>query len=162
MDINVENLPGSVRKGVDSDGKPWAITMKAAYGEFAATLGNDGDPVDVYVGPDPDAPFAYVIHQKVPSTQVFDEDKVIVGCKSLTEARALYMAHYNKPGFWGGATRWPIHELRAFLKTRKARGERLDKPIVVRRLIKAAPVGLVSPSPATSVFRFAVRTRVTS
>ncbi len=142
MRINIENKVGSTRRGVDRDGKKWAITMKAAYGEFVDTLGSDGDPVDVYIGPHAESPWAYVVHQKFPRTQVHDEDKVLLGCRTLTEARELYLAHYDKPGFWGGATRWPITELREYLRRRAARGKRLDKPIVVRALIKCGPQGI--------------------
>lgn len=132
--INLEHLPGDVRKGKDPDGKPWAITMRGFYGEFNDTLGADGDPVDVYVGPDPDAPTAYVVHQKVPGTQVHDEDKVLLGFGTLAEARAFYMAHYDKPGFWGGSTCWPVAELMDHLRAER-HTPRLDKPTKCRMVM---------------------------
>lgn len=137
LKIHVENAAGDVREGVDPDGHRWQTRMHWHYGEFADTLGVDGDPVDVYIGPDPDAPTAYVVHQKVPHTQVFDEDKVMLGFPNATEARKAYAMHYDKPGFYGGMTPWPVRELREYLRTRKG-GNRLDKPLRVRMLLKGA------------------------
>jgi len=54
--------------------------MHFDYGEIDGEVGADGDPLDVYLGPDPDAPFVYVVHQlKAPPFEVFDEDKVMLG-----------------------------------------------------------------------------------
>lgn len=126
--IYVENPRGSVRRGVSAGGERWATTMRAHYGEFAETLGMDGDPIDVFVGPAADAPRAYVVHQKVPGTQVMDEDKVILGCHTAAEAKALYLQHYDRAGFFGGMTPWPVAELRAFLGKHGTEGRRLDTP----------------------------------
>lgn len=137
MLIYIENKPGSVRSGTDKDGKPWSVTMLAGYGEFADTLGMDGDPVDVFVGPDATAPTAYVIHQKYPGTAVADEDKVVLGVRSRKEAEQLYRAHYNRGGFLDGVTPWPVAELREHLRKHGLNGGRLDRPKRVRVLIKA-------------------------
>ena len=138
--ILVENKAGSTRSGVDPNGKPWSIRMQAHYGEFEGSQGTDGDPLDVYVGPHLDAPVAYVVHQKVPGTNLDDEDKVIVGVDGLDQARALYRAHYNKAGFWGGCTRWPAEELAAAIRAGHVRGKKLDAPSWVRRRLgKASP-----------------------
>lgn len=150
--ILVENLPGSYREGKGPDGKPWRVKMQAGYGEFADTLGNDGDPVDVFVGPDPDAPVAYVVHQKFPGTEVYDEDKVVLGCRTLAEARRLYLAHYDQPGFFGGVTPWPVAELRAFLR-KHPEVERLDSPARVRDLVKADDQLVLLPSKVNPLVR---------
>ena len=136
MRILVENAKGSTRRGVDPQGKPWATTMTAHYGEFAGTLGVDGDPVDVFVGDDADAPVAYVIHRKWPGTEVYDEDKVVVGVRSAEEAEALFRANYNRPGNLGGVTPWPIEELREYLAHPAHEGKRLDQPRRVRLLLR--------------------------
>ena len=141
--ILVEQRKGETRSGTAKDGTRWSVTMAAHYGEFADTLGTDGDAVDVYVGPVPDAPYAYVVHQKVPGTEVHDEDKVILGVNTAAEAEALYRAHYDRPGFWGGLTRWPLAELRQALLDHRYHGKRLDTPAWVReRLEKALALGL--------------------
>lgn len=140
MPIYVENARGSVRRGTAPDGRAWATTMTAHYGEFADTLGVDGDPVDVFVGPDPDAPMAYVIHRKHPGTEVYDEDKVVVGCRSAKEAEALFRANYDLPGNLGGTTPWPVEELRDYLAHPAHHGKRLDQPKRVRLILrKSAP-----------------------
>lgn len=136
MKIRIENLPGSERRGVDADGRPWVTKMHAIYGEIAGTIGADNDPIDVFVGPSPHSEWAYVVHQKVPGTQRFDEDKVILGVETSSDARALYQRHYSRPGFWGGCTRWPVAELRAHLLTKAAKRTRLDSPKRVRVLVE--------------------------
>lgn len=140
--IAVENAVGSTRRGVDPQGKPWATKLTAHYGEFTDTVGVDGDPVDVFVGPDADAPMAYVVHRKWPGTEVYDEDKVVLGVRTGLEAEALFRANYNAPGNIGGVTPWPVEELRAYLAANGKRGERLDQPRRVRLLLrKAIPRG---------------------
>ncbi len=126
IDREFESLKGDVRKGVDPDGRPWEVTMPAHYGEFAETAGNDGDAIDVYVGPNPAADVAYVVHQKIPGTEIHDEDKVMLGFNTAADAEACYRAAYTVPGFYGGLTPWPVAELRAVLHAGAHR--RLDRP----------------------------------
>lgn len=135
--ILVENPLGSTRRGVDAGGHPWETHMQAHYGEVEGTRGLDGDPVDVFVGPDPEASTAYVVHQKVPGTQRPDEDKVILGCGTAEEAKALYLAHYNRPGFFHGITSWTVEELQRYLAREGNHRLRLDSPARVRALLKA-------------------------
>ena len=142
--INIENRRGSTRRGVGLDGDAWAIKMRAHYGEFAGTMGTDGDPVDCYVGPDDRARYAYVIHQKWPRTEVFDEDKVMLGFPTAEAAEAMYRLHYDGPGFYGGMTRWPVEELAETLRGKEHRGKRLDRPGWVGRMVKGARI-LVEP-----------------
>lgn len=59
--IDVEQRKGDTRQGVDADGTPWRVTMRAHYGEIRShargaagvmgARGMDGDRLDVYVGP---------------------------------------------------------------------------------------------------------------
>jgi len=142
--ILIENKAGSTRSGVDPNGKPWSIRMQAHYGEIQGSLGTDGDPLDVYVGPHLDAPTVYVVHQKVPGTNVDDEDKALLGVDGLDQARARYLAHYNKPGFWGGCTRWPAAEFAAAVKAGHVHGKKLDGPAwVQKRLAKGRASGVL-------------------
>jgi hypothetical protein len=108
--IDIEHKPGSTRSGVDDDGRPWSIKMPGFYGEVRGTVGADGDAIDVMLPPDPD-PFgthAYVIHAKLPGKKTFDEDKVVLGCRTRTEAIALFRSMYGRSGFYKGCTRWPM------------------------------------------------------
>ena len=51
--ITLETLKGQQRTGIDPNGKPWSITMNNHYGELDGTIGYDGDPIDLFVGPNP-------------------------------------------------------------------------------------------------------------
>lgn len=138
--ILIENMQGSTRKGKDPDGVAWSVTMTAHYGEFEGTMGTDGDPVDVFVGDQLDAPHAYVVHQKFPGTQVHDEDKVMVGYRTAKAAKAAYMSNYQTRGFFNGITRWPVGELTDYLASKRHRETKLDTPREVRLLVKSAPI----------------------
>ncbi|HBN6266217.1 TPA: hypothetical protein L3N15_004199 [Vibrio parahaemolyticus] len=97
LDITVENPIGSYRTGKDSDGNEWATKMKHHYGDIKRTHGADGDPVDVFLGPDAhDADMVYVVDQVNPDTQEFDEHKVMIGFPSLKEAKRAYLANYDR------------------------------------------------------------------
>lgn len=111
MTIQVENPKGSVRKGIDKvTGEPWQTKMLYPYGEIENSRGMDGDPVDVYVGPNKGAKFAYVVHQLDPNTGEFDEDKVMLGFTDAMEAKQAYCQHYDDQGkkFFGSMSTVPM------------------------------------------------------
>ena len=72
MDIAIENKVGSTRNWTDSEGNQGSTTMLNAYGYVVGTEGADADGIDVFMGPDPLALNAYVIHQQNPSTGQYD------------------------------------------------------------------------------------------
>lgn len=120
--IDVENRAGSVRRGTSDDGTPWKTRMAHHYGEFRGTLGVDGDPVDVYVGPDADSAMAVVINQKEPGKtgpRAFDEQKVMLGFATVDAALTAYRKHYDRPGFYGGHVTMSIGKLRRLLKEKR-------------------------------------------
>lgn len=99
MDISIENPKGSQRKGTDADGKEWAVTMKSHYGYFRGTEGRDLDHIDTFVKDGTEelsdnAP-VFVVDQ-VNEDGSFDEHKVMLGYKTLGQARNAYMANYAK------------------------------------------------------------------
>lgn len=96
LDISIETDKGSTRKGVDPNGKAWAVTMNYPYGYIRGTEGNDGDHVDCYVGPSLDAPNVYIVHQNFPDTGKYDEDKCMLGFDSARDAKAAYLAHHSE------------------------------------------------------------------
>ncbi len=103
MDISVENPVGSLRKGVDEDGKAWEHEMKSHYGYFKGTVGKDGDHVDVFTKSNTPEDYngpVYVIDQVEPSTGKFDESKVMLGYDSPAEAKQAYSENYDKD--WKG------------------------------------------------------------
>ena len=97
LNISFENPAGSVRKGVDRDGKAWENTLQHHYGYFKGTVGNDKDHVDVFVKPETPRDYAgpvFVIDQVHPDTGKFDEHKVMLGFKDIEEAQAAYDSNY--------------------------------------------------------------------
>lgn len=118
--IDLENLAGSYREG-----KGWRNFMHHHYGEFRGSLGTDGDPLDVYVGPNALSPLAVVIHQVTPETGIYDEDKVMVGFDGEEEAIQAYMRQYDKPGFYrdGWHRSMPLASLAVWMHTPSARGK---------------------------------------
>jgi hypothetical protein len=116
--IAVENKKGSTRSGHDKDGKPWHTLMKAPYGYIVGSKGADDEGVDCYVGPNKNAASAFVVHQNKDDGS-YDEDKVMLGCRSLDEARRLYLAHYNTDRFLGPIKEVPMERLKALLSEKK-------------------------------------------
>lgn len=134
--ILVENKKGSTRSGTGPKGKTWSTVMPAHYGEFKGTQGTDGDPVDVYVGDDMTSDMAYIVHTaKPPSFSRYDEDKVAIGYKSLSEVREMMEAAYDDKRFFKGLSACSIEDLKVLLRKKAARGKKLDQQLV---LLKAA------------------------
>lgn len=120
--VNVEHPKGTLRTGVSPSGHRWSVRMLCDYGEVPGTIGGDNEPIDVFVGPHPAAPTAFIIHQKhimgdehrAPMT--FDESKVMLGFHSQDEALAMWASHFSsRPLFRPGVTVLPVEDLRARL-----------------------------------------------
>lgn len=73
----------------------WLAQMPVHYGYFRATEGRDGDAVDVFVGPNPEAGTAYIVDQTKPNSDAFDEHKVLMGFDSEQEARAAFLGSFE-------------------------------------------------------------------
>lgn len=102
MPISIENPKGSKRFWKDEKGNEGHVIMKNHYGYFKKTSGNgkDGDAVDVFIGPNPEeAVTVYVVDQNNKSGE-FDESKVMLGFKSITDAKEAYLSNYSKD--WKG------------------------------------------------------------
>ena len=96
--ITIENPAGSVRRGVDAEGKEWSTTMANAYGEIKGTESVDGDPLDVFLHKDMDSwdgRKVYVVDQ-TNTDGSFDEHKVMLGFNDKDEAMSAYLANYDK------------------------------------------------------------------
>ncbi len=117
--IAIENAKGSVRRGVNKDGTPWATKMQLPYGYFKGTKGADGDDVDVFVGPNKTAPHAFVVQQKTQDGKKYDEDKVFVGLRSVEETKRMFNAHYKNGDFLGPVKTVPMERLKGLLESGK-------------------------------------------
>ncbi|OXS89431.1 DUF2958 domain-containing protein [Pandoraea apista] len=99
LNLVIEQPRGSTRSGVDeATGKAWSSRMAAHYGYIGGTTGADGDGVDCFIGPYPDAERAYVINQNVGGQ--FDEHKVMLAFPDLASARSAYLNSYERG--WNG------------------------------------------------------------
>lgn len=127
LTIAIENPAGSVRRGRNRHGVTWEVRMRFDYGEILGTLGVDGDPVDVILGPNMDAPVVYVVHQRrVNDWESYDEDKCCVGFDSQADAEQAFLSNYNDPRFLGPITAMPVDEFVAKVRATK------DKPAMIK------------------------------
>lgn len=137
--IDLEQRKGDTREGVDPDGTPWKVTMRAHYGEVRSHVrgasgvmgarGQDGDRLDVYVGDDLESDVVVVVDQRIPETGEHDEQKVMLGFSTVEEALDCYRGQYTKPGFYGGHTVMTVDEFRRRIADPKSAGQRLSKAL---------------------------------
>ena len=93
MPLIIEWPTGSTRVRYREDGTPFKTEMKCDYGYIPRTeAAGDEDNLDVYIGPNEDAEFAYAIEQ-LNDAGDFDEYKIMLGLDSLEEAEAMYLAN---------------------------------------------------------------------
>lgn len=98
FDVTIENPKGSVRSGVDANGKKWETEMHNTYGYIRGTEGVDGDHIDVFLADDIDSwngRKVFVIDQ-YNTDGSFDEHKVMLGFNEAEEAHAAYLSNYEK------------------------------------------------------------------
>lgn len=97
FNVTIENPKGSVRSGVDANGKKWQTTMNNTYGYIRGTEGVDGDHIDVFLSDDIDGwdgRRVFVVDQ-YNTDGTFDEHKVMLGFNSEEYAIAAYMSNYE-------------------------------------------------------------------
>ncbi len=92
-------------------------SLRKEAAAIVATKGisGDGEDMDVYLGDNYDAPYAYVIEQLKDGQ--FDEYKAMLGFNSLEEARQVYLKHFpTHPNWWeesvDGIYEVPMNEFR--------------------------------------------------
>ena len=98
FNISIEQPKGSVRSGVDKDGKKWEVEMQNTYGYFRGTEGVDGDHIDVFLSNDIDGwngRQVFVVDQRNADGS-FDEHKVMLGFNDINDAEAAYMSNYEE------------------------------------------------------------------
>lgn len=94
LPIAIEIPPGHYRRGKDANGKEWRSLMQFAYGHFEKCRGNDGDGLDVFIGPFPENESVWVVNQRSKGGG-FDEHKVMFGFMSEADARSAYLNSYE-------------------------------------------------------------------
>lgn len=98
FNITIEQPKGSVRSGVDANGRKWETTMHNTYGYIRGTEGVDGDHIDVFLSDDIDGwngSKVFVVDQ-YNEDGTFDEHKVMLGFNTIEEAESAYLDNYEK------------------------------------------------------------------
>lgn len=95
LEVAIENPVGSIREGVGPGGKKWRTVMARSYGYFTGSRAIDNDPVDVFIGDDPEEGRIWVIDQ-VDKDGAYDEPKVILGMPDEASARKAYLDNYEE------------------------------------------------------------------
>lgn len=113
--VGIENPRGTVRQGTDENGHEWSIKMGFDYGFVDGVEAYDGDSIDVYLGPNPEADMVYGIKQIDPNTGQFDEYKYMLGFDTRREAVAAFLNQYDRPGFFGGCFELPLDRFRKIM-----------------------------------------------
>ena len=97
LPISIEQRKGGVRKWRDPlTGRSGETKFHYPYGYIRGTEGEDRDHVDCFLGPNEQSDKVYVVEQVSPETGLYDEDKVMLGFDSEEQAKAAYLAHYDR------------------------------------------------------------------
>lgn len=92
----------------------------------AGRAGVDGDPVDVFVGPNARAALASVFHMARLGVGGYDEDNIAVGFATREDAERCLRVAYNRPGLFDSAPRrLTVPELAAWLRETRNRGRKM-------------------------------------
>ncbi len=130
LPISVENSAGSFREGIDPDGKPWKSMLRQDYGYIRGTVANDGDHVDCFIGVHLDSPMVYIIHQqKIKKPGRFDEDKIMLGWLTKTEALKDYFSNYDRKDQFWSMTEMSMDEFKKKIFDPKFKGRMLKAHI---------------------------------
>lgn len=113
--------------------------MSAHYGYLTnGVKGVDGDKLDVFIGPNPNASTAYVVHtKKAPAFKDFDEDKCMLGFDSAHAAKKAFVKNYGGDArHFGGMDAIPMAEFKqkvgnANAKPRKLTASKLERAMEV-------------------------------
>ena len=100
LPIVIETPAGTERHWKDREGNSGTTKMLYDYGYVAGTHGVDGDEVDVYIGPDPHQEVVYIVEQKNPHDDTYDEQKCMLGFPTQEAAIDAYLAHLDRDDFF--------------------------------------------------------------
>ncbi len=147
--VVIDRPRGFVQRGTDARGVAWERTYQTDYGYIDGTAGGDGEPLDVYVGPNAAATSAFLVSQsKMGSASEFDEYKLFVGYDSPAAARAVYVAH-TPAELLMGVHEVPVAILRALLGVEPM--DQVAKSFGVARSVALLAHALGAPSSAPRV-----------
>ena len=112
LPVVIENWKGECRHG--------SIELPYSYGYLKGYPGADGDSLDVCLGPNLQADWAYIVDQRhLPPAKGFDESKVMLGYESLDAAiRAFNAGHDRACLVFMNVTPMQIQDFKTWLKER--------------------------------------------
>lgn len=93
-EVSIETAKGETRRSKPGQ-PPWEVVMPNHYSQILGTKGADGDPLDLYIGDNPESPTVFVINQINPQTGKYDESKSMFGFASQDAAIAAYDASFS-------------------------------------------------------------------
>jgi hypothetical protein len=118
--ISIETGVGQTRRGIGPDGKPWEVTLKhGAYGGIKGVAGNDGQDLDIFVGPHPASPHIFIVNQHDPVTGKWDEHKILAGYRTPIDALHNYVNSFTDKakGRIGGMVAMTPDQFKVWLDT---------------------------------------------
>lgn len=121
----IDRPVGFVQTGTAQDGTAWERTFTLDNGYIEATLGGDGEGLDVFLGSDADAQTTHWITQVGPDGG-FDEFKVMLGFADQGEAVRGYLAHVPSE-FFGGVSPVSVNTVKSLLGIEPPAGIELQK-----------------------------------
>jgi hypothetical protein len=122
LQVAIENPRGTMRYGTSPSGARWHVRMPADYGYIKRTMADDGDQVDVYLGPnayEAEIHPVWVVDQIHPHSGKYDEPKCMVGFPSSDDARNTYLAGFSDgSGVWriGAVARMTFDQFKNWLR----------------------------------------------
>lgn len=141
IEIHIDRPKGFEQKFKDGNVRKYLTD----YGFFPGTKARDGEDLDVYVGDDKNASFAYVIKQMINGKE--DEKKVMLGFPSESSAKEMFLAHFTKDmrnSVVGGIEKIPMQEFKKSLGTSKFASEK-KKERNDLKLLAATSGGIAAP-----------------
>lgn len=128
LEVVIENPKGSLRHGIGKAGA-WQAELGADYGYvrplvstggISGKTGADGEAVDAFVGTEPTSMGVWVIDQRDPDTQQFDEHKALLAFGSREEALTAYRNSYadgRGAERIGSVSEYTPNQFKAWLRT---------------------------------------------
>lgn len=111
--ITIDRPAGYVQTGKDDAGNDWTREYKVDYGYIPRTKGGDGEGLDVFMGPNPDASDAFWIVQRKADGS-FDEYKIVLGANDESEAKRIYVDHVPEK-YMSAIFPMPVEQMKALL-----------------------------------------------
>lgn len=157
LNITIEVPAGGVRRGKGKDGKVWERKVKDNYGYFLNTNSPDGEHLDVWFKKKPKKDcMVYVVHQMTVDGSKYDEDKVMLGYSSASEAEEAYKYNCVAPDKqFGGMSEFDLDHFKVMAFSARNSSAILAREETVEKMRKKGtlPRGIKSPVEVAKVVK---------